>query len=59
MIWVRCRYFWILKIEFDRLGGLVIGELKNNGNVFIFFVDEDKGIVKLKGNYFKGIYKLD
>ncbi|XP_027055172.1 carbonic anhydrase-related protein 10-like [Pocillopora damicornis] len=56
---VRRRHFRTLKIEFDRLGGLVTGELKNNGNAPTFFVDEDKGTAKLKGNHLKGTYKLD
>lgn len=55
---VRHRHFRTLKIEFDRLGGLVSGELKNNGNAPTFFVDKHKGTARLKGSRLSDTYVL-
>ena len=46
---VRERKYRTLKIEFDNSGGLVAGDLENNGNYPTFSVDKSKGTARLKG----------
>ena len=43
---VRERKYRTLKIEFDNSGGLVAGDLENNGNYPTFSVDKSKGTAR-------------
>ena len=55
---VRKRQFRTLKIEFDNSGGLVAGDLENNGNYPTFSVDKSKGTARLKGSRLTDTYVL-
>ena len=55
---VRERKYRTLKIEFDNSGGLVAGDLENNGNYPTFSVDKSKGTARLKGSRLTDTYVL-
>ena len=55
---MRERKYRTLKIEFDNSGGLVAGDLENNGNYPTFSVDKSKGTARLKGSRLTDTYVL-